>query len=364
MLFCPFESQRSFPLKKYPVIMALFSLTVSMPAVADTIKLKDGTEVEGEIVSETADSYLLEIQVSKTIKDERKVLKSDVTDVILEPPDIKAYKSISGMMPTPDLLTDEEYGRRILAVQKFLKNFPTSAKSAEVKAMLVTIKDESTQVASGGIKLNGSMVSPSEYKLNAYDLDSRVEAAKIRNYVERNQYLVALRVYADFCRDFESTNANQALIPLMLDVIQTHAAEANQALLTLDERVKKRMNGLEQMASDDRKLSENAIREEDAAIEARLKAEQDGKQIWVTPHPFNKASLEETVKTGEAEIKRLSALTNTLGLDGGRAWRDALAIIRSSKNPTTVTAAITAAKAAGVSAKYMSMLENTAKYSK
>lgn len=349
-------------MKIYRLFIAFVLVAVSLPAVADTFKLKNGTEIDGKIVSETDDSYLLEVVFNRSIRDERKILKSEVSEVIRELPDMKAFKSISSLVPTPDLLSDKDYGARILGVQKFLKDFPTSAKSADAKVLLATLKQESTQVASGGIKLNGNMISPREYKLNAYDLDARVQSAKVQDYLNQDQLLVALRAYANFCNDYDSTNANQELMPLMLQVIQSHVSEAKQTLLSFDDCIKKRNVGLERMSPEDRKLSESAIKEEDAALEALLKAERDGKLIWVTPNPYVKASLEETIKTGEAEIKRLSASSTVMGRDGGKAWRDAFAIIRNSKNPTTIATAITAAKAAGVSPKYMAMLEFSAKY--
>lgn len=332
-------------------------MAASLVAQADTFVLKDGTRVEGTIVSEEGDSYVLEVQVTKSIKDERKIAKADVVKIDRDKPDLKAFEAIAKIVPTPDLLTDEEYGERLIAVRNFLKEFPSSDKSKAAEAMLETLKAESTQIASGGVKISGSIITPAEYKVNAYDLDAKVKEAEVRKLVDKREFLAALRAYTGFCADFQGTTAYASLSPIMQQVMRNQIAESKQALLTLDERTKKRLLGLERMTPEDRRISESAIAEESANIEARLKAEKDAHIVWVTPSPYSKAALEESVRAGEAEMNRLGTVDTTLGQDAGKAWRDAFAMIRSSSNEAAVTAAVTAARTAGVSPKYMAMLE-------
>ncbi len=351
-------------MKKTPALLALISLVVPMTAQADKFTLKDGTILEATIASETPDSYLLEVQVTKSIRDERKVAKADVVKVEREQPDLKAFEVLGKLVPTPDLLTDEEYGARINAVQKFLKDFPTTIKEKDAKAILATLKTESGQIASGGIKLDGAIVSPADYPFNAYDLDARVEEARIRNLVNRGDSLAALRAFSEFCRNFESTSSFGSLSPLMIQVIKNQVAEAKEALLTLDARLKKRAAGLEQMSLESRKISENAIKEEDAAQEARFKAEKNAKMDWVTISPYNKSTLDETARFGDAEVIRLSNIKISVGKDGGRAWREARAVIRNGGSSSAITTAISAARNAGVSPKYMAILEEAAKAGK
>ncbi len=342
-------------------LLALASLVIPLPALADTFTLKDGSTLEAAILSETADSYILEVQITKSIKDERKIAKTDVVKISRVQPDSKAWEAIAKLIPTPDLLTDEEYGARIIAVEKFLKDHPTSDKVKEAKAMLATLKAESTAVASGGVKVKGAIVSPADYQLNAYDLDARVKEAKIRTLVNQGQQLPALREFSSFCTDFQNTTSFASLAPLIVQVIKSQVAEAEQLLLTLDARSKKRMAGLDQMAAEDRKISENAIKEEDAAIEARLKLEKTGAKNWVTPSAYNKASLEETVSFGKTELTRIAAVKVALGQDAGKAWRDAFAVIRNGGSGPAIATAVSTARTAGVSPRYLAMLEEASK---
>lgn len=348
-------------MKSNPALAALCLLSITLPCHADTFTLKDGTTLEATVISEAGDTYVLEVQVTKSIKDERKIAKADVVKRTADQPDLKAFEAIAKTLPTADFLSDDEYAIQIAAVEKFLKEYRASNKTKEAKAMLETLKAEVAQISAGGIKFNGKIISPAEYKANAYDLDARVKEAKIRRLVDGNQFLPALREFVEFDRDFRTTLSYGALAPLMKQVIQNQVAEAKQALQTYDARIKARDVGLQQMTLEDRKVTEAAIKEESAQLEARFKAEKDAKITWVTTNPFHKASLDETVKFGELELVRLAAVKTVLGVDGGKSYRDVYNAVQGGANAAAVTAAVTAAKAAAVPATYLAPLEAAAK---
>ncbi len=348
-------------MKPNPFLPALVLSLLALPASADTFTLKDGSTLEGVIVKEEGDSYVLEVQVTKSIKDERTIAKSEVVKIGRELPDLKAFEVIAKLSPAPDLMTEDDYVASIAAVQKFLKEHRASAKTKDAKAILETLKSEANEVSNGGIKLNGKMVSPEEYKANAYELDARVQEAKIRQLIEQAQFLPALLVFADFDRDFRSTLAYGALAPLVRQVIQSYTAEARQSLSTLDARLKVRAVGFERMDPEARKDTERAVEEQTNAIEARYKAEKDGKQAWVTTSPFHKASFEDTVRFGDLEIARLAAVKTELGVDGGRAYRELWIAVHRGGNAASVTSALAAAKTANVPVRYLAPLEAAAK---
>ncbi len=348
-------------MKTNPVIIALLSLAALLPAVADTLTLKDGSTLEGTIISEEGDSYLVEVQVTKTIKDERKVAKADVEKITRERPDVTAFEGIAKFVPTPDFLSDAQYGERINAVEKFIKDFPASRHQEKAKEMLVVLKAEATQVASGGIKIEGVVVSPEDYRKNAYELDARVEQARINGYIQERQYLAALRAFTDFSQNFKGTTSLAELTPLMQKVMANQVAEARQLLGTLDQRIKTRQTGLERMDAADRKITENAIMDEDKLIEARFEAEKQARVVWFTPSPFSKQALEGIVRAGESEIKRLETASPAPGGDSGKLWRDAMSLIKNGGSQADVSAAIAAARSAGVSQKYMTLLDDAAK---
>lgn len=347
-------------MKRNPALGALCLLAVALPCAADTFLLKDGTTLNGAVVSEAGDSYILEVQITKSIKDERKIAKSDVVKITREQPGEAAFEPISKMVPTPDLLTADDYKMRIASVEKFVKEHRDSSKLSNAKTILATLKSEHDAVAAGGIKFNDKILTAAEYQANIYDLDARVQEAKIRGLVNSNQFLQALRVYAEFDRDYRNTLSYGGLVSLMRQVIQSQLAEAKQSLLTLDARTKEQALGIQRMPLADRKITEGAIKEENALIEARYKAEKDAKQNWVTTSPFHKASFEDTVKFGEQELVRLGTVQTALGVDGGKAYRDAWTAAHGG-NAAAFSAALAAAKSAAVPARYLAPLEAAAK---
>jgi hypothetical protein len=200
---------------------ACLFLALSATVDADTFQLKDGTSLEGRVIREDSTSYFLEVQVTKSIKDERTIAKADVRSIEREQPDLKAFEAIQPLLPTPDLLTADEYSQRIRAVEKFLADHRGSSRSKVAKEMLAKLKSEANEILAGGIKMNGRIVTPADYRANAYEIDARVQEAKIRAMIKEGNYLQALRAFNDMSRDFRNTTAHQDILPLITQTINS-----------------------------------------------------------------------------------------------------------------------------------------------
>ncbi len=348
-------------MKKPQVLTAFCLWSIALPCMADTFTLKDGTVLEGAIAKEEADSYTVEVQVTKSIKDERKIAKADVAKLDRAKPDLIAFVPIRKLIPTPDLLTANNYARKIAEVQKFIDQNRSSSKSNEAKAILLTLKTEADAISARGLKINGKILTFAEYEANQYDFDARIAEAKIHALVESEQVLAALRAFSDFDRDYSTTLSSGSLAPFISRVISNYVEETQLSLAALDTKLKERETGLQRMALLDRKSTEAAIKEENAAIEARYLSEKGGKSPWPTISPYHKASMEDTLTFAKQELVRLASVKTVLGVDGGRAYRDVYSAVKSGANTATLTAAFTAAKAAMVPDRYLAPLEASAK---
>ncbi len=110
---------------------------------ADSIKLKNGTVLEGKIVEETTESITIEYKVTKSINDIKTVKRSDVLEIQKEPEDEKAFKKLDGILPTDDLLNAEEYDEIINGpLTEFLNNFPSSKHKAKVQEVVDELKKD------------------------------------------------------------------------------------------------------------------------------------------------------------------------------------------------------------------------------
>jgi hypothetical protein len=335
-------------------------MTLALQANADTFVLKDGSTLDAAILREDDTSYVLEVRVTKSIKDERVVAKADIAKIQREKPDLIAFEAIAKLVPVPDMLTADQYGVRIRSVEKFLSEHRGSSKSKEARAILATLKAEANEILAGGIKVNGKIVPPAEYRANALDIDAGVQEARIRGLVTDGQYVAALRAFSEFDRDFRNTKSHSALLPVILQTISAYLAQTEQSLATYDVRLKEREAGLRRMRLDDRRNTQNALNEEAAELGARLKSEKDAKVDWVTPHPFFKPSLEQTITFGKQEITRLTAIGSAPAVDAGKAYREALQKIQSATAPAAISAVISDARTAMVSPKYLAILEAAA----
>lgn len=338
----------------------LWLALLTLPGLADTFLMKDGTELKGRVLEQDATSYVLEIQFTRGIKDERVVAKADVISIVKEKPDVAAFELISELFPIPDALTVVQYDQKIRAVQKFLTEHPGSSNAKVAKDMLAALKSEANEILSGAVKLDGKIIPPSEYRANAYDIDARIGAASIKRLIDDARYLEALREFSKFERDFRYTTSYDGLIPLIKQVISVYTAGIRQSLADYDVRIKDRETGLEQMAVTDRIKSINAISEETAALENRYLAQKAAKIGWVTPHLFHKASLVTTLAYGKKELTRLETAKKPVVGDGGKAYRDALLLIEGGANKAEAATAIAAAKTAGVPHRYLENLQAAA----
>jgi hypothetical protein len=344
--------------------LSLACLTLApLASQADTFILKDGTRLEGRILHEKDGFYLLEVNVSPSIKDERTVAKADIEKIERTRPDEIAFRKVEGLAPAPDLLTADQYDARILALEEFLKEHPYGTRTDQAKEMLSALKTEATAVYTGGIKLGGKIIPAEEYRANAYELDAQIAAAKIRRLAESTDLLGCLRAFAEFEKDFRNTRAADDLVPLIRKVIVAYRDQTSEWLATLEKRTEARLKGLERMSLEDRTNSERAIQEEAAYLESRYQSEKAARAVWFTAHPFHKASIEENTRTAERELRRLETQASRPHVDGGKAFRDAWAVIQDG-DEKSIRETLSKVRSARLPDRYVQILEDAARESK
>jgi hypothetical protein len=90
-------------------LFRLLPLLAFSNALADSFELKDGTKFEGTILREEGSDYIIQVQVTKSIKDERRIPKADVVSQVAEKKDETAFPEIAKLIPAPDLLDEAGY---------------------------------------------------------------------------------------------------------------------------------------------------------------------------------------------------------------------------------------------------------------
>jgi len=300
----------------------LYSLTA---AVADVVVLKDGKTLEGKVIFEDDTHYLLEMHVTKSIKDEKKILKSEVKSVQKEAPDTEAFGKLKELVPTPDLLEASEYELRMKKIEDFIKEFPKSPKLGEARNMYKRLDDELSYVTLGGFKFSGEMVTNEEYLASAYAYDQLIAVAKINRDIEHRNFLGALRGFSDYDLKFADAQSREALIPKMKQVLIAYKSSLIESMADYDSRIQAREVGLARMGVDDRLRTERAIEEQMAALKSIFDQEKSARNTWITPDAYLKESIQEALRQVDTEIKRLDAPSKQAAVAGSLedAYREA-----------------------------------------
>lgn len=335
-----------------------------LAASADTITLKDGKILEGKILRTEADAYVIEYNANKSgsIKDTRRVLKSEVAKIVEVRADEIAFAKLAKLVPTPDLLTAEEYAERIQSVQAFLAKYPTGTKVKEAKALIAKLTEEAKVVDGGGRKVDGLMISGADYRANAYDMDARMLEGRIRQADKAGKAIEALRAFATLDTEFQASASYRAVLPVVINTMKTLRAKVAESLSTYDARMEKQEKDLEGMGGTDQANVKQALKQQADQLEARYQAEKAANQPWVTPSANHRQSLEDCASLIDSELSRLtSAETGTKPADPGKAYREAWKAIRAGGEAEEIEKAIADAQAAGLPEKYTKMLEESAK---
>lgn len=346
-------------MKSRPALTALILLPFLGVASADTIRLKNGTTYQGKVIKEDPEQYVFEVQVTKSIKDEKRILKADVASIERELPDQKAFSQLP-LEPASDLLEASDYQARIAKMYAFIKAYPQSTYIPEVKKVTAQLEQEQSVVEAGGLKLYGKMISAADRQKDAVEIDAKILAAKIQNAAKNRAYVAALRQLGEFEKDFSNTDTFRDSLPVIRQIFQSYRSQIASAVTSYPQRMKERDAGLGQMKPEDRANTEQALAEESKAVKAQYDADKKAGHKWLVPDQWDKPALDETLRYLDQETKRFDNLKIETQLNSGKAWRDAWSAIQNREQEAT-TEALKAARSAKLPARYLKQLEDAAK---
>ncbi len=338
-----------------------FLPALAFTCAADTIEMKDGTTYEGSILKQEGDDYIVEVQVTKTIRDERRIPRADVARIVAERKDETEFEELAKLTPAPDLLTEGEYDARIDLVEKFLRKYPTSKRKAEANSILSELASEREAITKGGIKFDGKLIAAPERNPEAYALDARIAAAKTQRHGDAGEILLALRAWSALEKEFLGSSAYLETIPYAVKLMRSHLATVTNALNGFDARVRERESGLSRMAAADRTRSKEAIDDELASYQRRVDTERAAGIKWLSLDPYVKQPLEDTRRSLESEIRRLENLQETslpkIEAAYTQAWA---AVTKEGATQQEVDSAMSQARGTQVPQAYLDILAENA----
>ena len=342
-------------LLRYLPLLAIASVS------ADTFELKDGTKIEGTIVREDGADYVIRVQVTKSIKEERRIPKANVAKQTAEQKDETEFLEIAKLVPAPEMQSAEVYQAQVNKVEAFITKYPQSPKKPEALKVLSVLEKEFDVVQAGGVKFQGKLISAADRKPKAYALDAGLQAAAMKTAADQGDMITALRAWTKLETGFQGSAAYRENVPFAIRVMKSQLSTVSSSLATFDARTKARTDGLTTMTSADRNLSTAAIKEEEDAYMARLEKDKAAGHKWLPLDPYVKAPLEETKRSLESEIRRLETLDTTQLPKADAAYETAwTAVTKPGATPQEISTALSAASSASIPPAYLEMLKKAA----
>ncbi|BDS06667.1 hypothetical protein NT6N_17070 [Oceaniferula spumae] len=306
----------------YKLLLLAGALTGQLSA--DTIVLKTGVKYEGKVLSEDATSYLVQIFVTKSIKDERRIPKDQVQEIIQETDAAKDFKNLGPLTPTPNRMASDIYQGRITAAKSFLKKHPKSDEAKEVQEALDILEKEYAVISKGGVKLNGQLITASDIEANAYDVHARMIAEEFSELAAQGQHQPALRKWEVLKNEYPYSTSFIDSLPLAARVMQGYQKILQQELDTLDARLKQRQTVLSSLSENDRRRAEQTISQKQAKYATLIdQEEKELKTRWLTIDPFNEDALEYNRRSAESEHQSITKLDTSRIKMAGPTYRGA-----------------------------------------
>ncbi|HCI91221.1 MAG TPA: hypothetical protein DHV60_01535 [Verrucomicrobiales bacterium] len=279
---------------------------------ADTIVLKSGEKHTGRVISENSTSYLFEIDVTNSIKDELRIPKDDVKQIIKESIESKDFKLVASMVPVRDLQPATAYPERIKITKTFIRKFPKSEYNETVNKILTTLESEYNTIIDGGIKLDGQLISRQDKEANAYDIDARRLLLDIQRYAATRRYTQALRKWEVLQSDYRNSTSFKSAIPIAKRIIYTYQKTLKSLLDTVDERTAERKSAMSSMNANDRERTELALAEQQRRYATQIEREKAKSRIkWLTVDTYDKASISHNYRQTTSSLKSIASASRT-----------------------------------------------------
>lgn len=180
-------------------LMAWLGLSGSAPA--DTLDLKNGTQVEGDILSENEQAILIEVQFDNaTITSRRTYMKSDVAQIVRTPPETRKkekmemwYQRVMQYQLNPKTSYQTDYYDRVLkeVFQRYQEVFPESPHKKQIKELEAQWMAEREQVAAGKVKRDNQWMSEAEAEKQTENQKVLAILDTARSLVKSKEYRMA-----------------------------------------------------------------------------------------------------------------------------------------------------------------------------
>ena len=294
------------------ILTLLCPLIIASSAVAlkaDTITLKDGREIKGEILSETPDAVLIEYYVTPTIKDQKSYARDEIVRMAAIPADEKAFQAI-GSLATPDTVLDSSFYDLLIdkKIPEFLARYRYSKHISELRDDLRSLEEERSRVRRGDRRITGVWITAAQIAADPYQSGAKIKFTGMKELAGTKDTVGALQSYELLEKEFPGSEVMPnaiALAQTQLDQLQDKLSLAKTNFEIIDKR---RQSSLLQAPADQAREIRDALQNEKiSATNAIASATADGSKFYPI-FQNSKESMDALQALITAEKTRLTAL--------------------------------------------------------
>jgi len=313
---------------KRPLLLVTFLIPGLL--LADSITLKNGQEIKGDVISDGPDGVLIDYYVTATIRDQKLVPKDEIAKLSVISPDEKAFTELGSITSPPNVLDTSFHDALIeKKIPEYLSKYPYSRHLGELRSALGQLEAERSRIRQGDRKIDGTWITVLEIEADPYQSTAKIRFAAMKERAQANDPVAALQGY----ELLEKTYPGSRVIPDAMDIalLQMDALQdkLTQARVNYDILDRKRQKVIAVAPADQAKEIKEALDKDAALAKTAIAAAQNDGSKFFPVFPNSKEALEALKSLIDAERSRLLLLQKTPMRDGINASDEALRLAAS-----------------------------------
>lgn len=303
-----------------------------LSVMADSVTLKDGKVLNGEVINDGPDGVLIEYFVTSTIKDQKLVSKDEIATISVTPVDEKAFQDL-GSLATPQTVLETSFHDQLIEtkIPAFIKQYPYSRHLTELREDLRSLEAERARLRNGDRRINGVWIEAATIEADPYQFGAKLQFAEMKSRMDAKDPVGALQSYELLEKKYPASGVMPDAVDAALkaiDLLQEKLGVAKSNFDIIDKRCQKT---LDNTRADQAKELKDAM-EKDAALarKAMTTASADGSKFFPV-FQNNKEALDALQALVTAEKARLIQLQKTSMREGVAASREASRLLAEGK---------------------------------
>ena len=276
--------------------------------MADTITLKTGEKLDGKVVSETDQDVTVEVKVSASITDERKIPKGEIEKIEKEQPDEIAWQALKNLKPGPNSMPAAQYDAVLRPLQAFVNEYPKSAHAADASQLLAIFAGEKERVDGGEVRLGEKWLSKEEVEKERYQISGLLIFQHMRSQRAAGDLIGVLNSFEQLERNYPGSKVFPDAVELTRETLATLKASVARLQQAFTEQKAQFEAGLANSSAAQKPELLAARQRELAQGEALVAAAEKAKIKWPMLAPRSDKNLDAIAKKIQPEIQRLTSL--------------------------------------------------------